>query len=122
MTVIITVDISDASRELDRLDRVPSAKGIKALEAVLNYGYEITNAGVHVETGSLKSSEKATSSESHKTWEGKLEWGGPSAGVNNPVDYAIYELARGGPHDFRETATIDLPPEWIEAVKEALKS
>ncbi len=25
-----------------------------------------------------------------------------SAGINNPVDYAIYEKARGGDHNFME--------------------
>lgn len=128
----LSSDYSALDRELDRVEKMPDAKTKKLLGAVLEHGYTMTQAAVHVETGSLKSSGKKTANSSkidHK-WEGEIEYGGPSAGVNNPVDYAIYEKARGaggaggpsdmkGDHDFFATLPL-LHPEWTAAMKKGL--
>lgn len=97
---IIVVDDHEVTEELDRLDRIPTVEDQAKLDAVLVAGFKAMQADTHVRTGSLVSSEKMESKDGHKKWEGQLSAGGPSTGVNNPVDYAIYEKARGGPHDF----------------------
>jgi len=115
----IESDYDDFYREIDRVESMPTLEMKAALGIVLDFGFQETNAAVHVETGSLKSSE-TQEAESHKgEWTGTLEWGGASSGVNNPVDYAIYELARGGPHDFREPTKL-LDPLFITAIKAGL--
>src|SRR5690606_38051615 len=80
------------------------------LDTILHTGFAQTQAAVHVITGSLKSSGKATTNFDGDTWEGEITYGGISMGVNNRVTYAIYEKARGahwagpssvkGNHDF----------------------
>ena len=65
-----------------------------------------------------------------KKWEGEISYGGPSTGVNNPVDYAIYEAARGvggaggasnakGDHNFMRPLDL-LDPEFVEAIVKGL--
>ena len=56
-------------------------------------------------------------------WQGEFSVGGPSSGPNNPVDYAIYEWARGGEHDMFADVSVTLLPsmeaafvEWFERV------
>lgn len=51
-------------------------------------------------TGSLKASARISTDFDGKVWEGTITYGGPTTGPNNPVDYALYEAARGGVHDF----------------------
>lgn len=82
------------NHELDRLEKAP-AKAKVYLDAVLTSGFQATQAAVHVETGSLKSSGKKSSSMVGDEWRGEIEYGGVSTGINNPVTYAIYEKARG---------------------------
>jgi hypothetical protein len=118
--LIIKGDYSEMERELDRLDHVPNFKDKKLLDGVLLSGYTETQIDVHVRTGSLKSSGKQDSETHGKVWKGTISYGGPSAGVNNPVKYAIYEKARGGAHDFMKNLHLT-HSEFIEAIKEALK-
>lgn len=118
----LSSDWSEIDNELDRIAGLPDFKTKAYLGAVLNQGYVESLARTHVDTGSLKSSgskeEKFVKSD--KRWEGEISFGGPSAGVNNPVDYAIYEKARGEDHDF--TANLHLlGPLWVTAVKAGLK-
>lgn len=113
-------DYSALDSFIRKMEHAPSPKGVAALEAVLNTGLGMVKTATHVDTGSLKSS---VTSESEKvpphSWEGTITAGGPSTGVNNPVDYAIYEKARGGAHDFFEPLP-GLRPLWIKAVKESM--
>lgn len=51
-------------------------------------------------TGSLQASGAPSTEYDGQTWTGSITYGGFSTGPNNPVDYAIYEMARGGIHDF----------------------
>lgn len=111
----------EIDREIDKVASQPTAKTTALLNTVLEIGFAQVDADIHVETGSLKSSLKKTSGKSrakHK-WEGTIRAGGPSTGVNNPVDYAIYEKRRGGAHDF----FLDLPllhPLYVGAIKGGL--
>ena len=78
----------------------PPLKTIFALEQSLKRGFMATQAATHVITSSLKWSGTTTSNFDNDEWEGTVSYGGPSTGVNNPVEYAIYERQRGGAHDF----------------------
>lgn len=78
----------------------PGFKLVGALEAVLKAAFLDTQARTHVITGSLKASGTTSSDFDGDDWHGQIKYGGASTGPNNPVDYAIYEMARGGDHDF----------------------
>lgn len=78
----------------------PSFGVTVGLEAALEAAFMETQAVVHVITGSLKLSGRTSSDYDGHTWTGEIIYGGPSSGPNNPVDYAIYEMQRGGDHDF----------------------
>ena len=106
--------------EVDRLAKGPSAADILRLEAVLTRQYEATRANVHVITGSLKSSARVASNATEDKWEGVISYGGPSTGVHNPVDYAEFELERGGRHDFLEPARV-MSQQYIDAINEFLR-
>lgn len=113
-------DYKAIDAHFDKLMNAPTPKGIAALDAVLNTGLGMVKIVTHVQTGSLKSSVKAESETvGRHDWEGTITAGGPSEGVNNPVDYAIYEKRRGGDHDFFEPLP-GLHPLWIDAVKEGM--
>lgn len=129
----LSSDYTEMDRELDRIGNMPDFKTRLALDTVLQLGFKETQAAVHIETGSLKDSGKVDSSTDkleHK-WEGEITYGGPSSGPNNPVDYAIYEKARGvggaggpsdlkGDHDFISPLML-MGPMWVAAVKAGLK-
>lgn len=84
----------------------PPHKPVGQLEAMLAAAFAETQAATHVITGSLKASGKTASDFDGDEWTGEITYGGalwkPAAPgpPNNPVDYAIYEMARGGAHDF----------------------
>lgn len=119
--ITIVTDFSDVELEFKRLEQMPDFKTQAALDAVLELGFKKTQVAVHVITGSLKSSGKKDSKvfEKSNTWEGTIRYGGPSAGVNNPVDYAIYEKARDETHDFM-AGLPGLHPEYVEVIKKGL--
>lgn len=79
---------------------VPPYKLVGELEAVFAEAYLDTQDKTHIITGSLKASGKKATDFDGNDWEGTISYGGSSGGPNNPVDYAIYEMARGGDHDF----------------------
>lgn len=118
----IKSDFRAIDREIDRItQRMPDAKMRAALDSVLNLGFKETQKAVHIETGSLKTSGKKGSKTSkvRKRWEGTIEYGGPSGGVHNPVDYAIYEKERDGTHDFMAPLYI-IHPFFVAAIKKGL--
>jgi hypothetical protein len=96
----LTSDYSALDREMNRIAAMPTRKMKAYLDTVLDATFAEAQALVHIDTGSLKDSGKKSSDTDPTKWTGTMRWGGPSAGVNNPVDYAIYELRRGGPHDW----------------------
>ena len=118
----ISSDYSALEKELDRLKGMPGPKARALLNAVLKEGFVTSQARVHVITGSLKSSGKSSSkgSKATHTWEGTIEYGGPSKSVNNPVDYAIYEKARGEDHDFMGNLHL-LHSQYITAIEAGLR-
>lgn len=104
MGIRITSDFSDVYKELDRLSDLPGAKGKIQLRRIMETALMVTQLQVHVDTGSLQASASLkTDMEIGHRWIGVLRYGGESPGINNPVDYAIYEKARGGAHDFFST-------------------
>lgn len=116
----IISDYRELDKEFDRLDGMPDARMNIMLDAVLAIGLKQTQAATHVITGSLKSSMKSDSEERRSSWIGTITAGGPSLGINNPVDYAIYEKARGGDHDFFGNLHL-LHSLYILAIKNGLR-
>lgn len=106
------VDVRDVVRWLDRLEDTPSEPTIAQFEAIAAAMFQTTQLFVHAEgvspsgyvrTGSLRASGKLTSRRRDKGWAMNINYGGSSDGFpNDPVNYAIFELARGGTHDFFE--------------------
>jgi len=99
-------------------DNVYEKTAAKALDAVMN---EVmlphTQRIVHVITGSLKASGKTVPAQIiGDTIVVGLRYGGFSQGVNNPVDYASDEFARGGSHDFLTPAI----PETMDRIEDVL--
>jgi hypothetical protein len=119
VTIIIRGDYRELERELSRIEGMPNAKMNTALDTAFELGYETVKADVHVQTSSLKNSGKKSTKHGRSKWEGKFSFGGPSTGVNNPVDYAIYELDRGGDHDFMKT-TPQMRATFVTAIKTVL--
>lgn len=85
----------------------PPHKATVKFEALLQAAYVDTQARTHILTGSLKATGRAESDFDGEVWTGTIEYGGalwrPPMGpgpAKDPVDYAIYEMARGGEHDF----------------------
>ena len=120
----ITSDFSAIDREIDRItNRQPTRKMKRNLDAVLELGFAQTQAVVHVETGSLKSSGNSSSKSDRltKRWEGEIQYGGPSTSINNPVDYAIYEKRRDGAHDFFAPLHL-LHPLYVSAILRGLET
>ena len=107
--------------EFERLSHMPDPKTIAELDTLLLNQFAVTQESVHIITGSLKSSGKMASvvNNADHSWTGTIEYGGVSAGINNPVDYAIYEKARGDAHDFLMNAEL-LDDLYAEAVKNGL--
>jgi hypothetical protein len=112
-------DYASIDHELDRITDLPNGEMKGLLDAVLASAFAATQEDVHVETGSLKSSGRTETHSSEHGWHGEIHYGGPSAGVNNPVDYAIYEKRRGGAHDFFAPLAV-FDDAFAEAIKEGL--
>lgn len=108
------------SAEVDRLARGPSPVDLLEFEIVLQDQFEATKLAVHKITRSLALSAKMESDMKGDTWEGEITYGGPSYGVNNPVDYAEYERERDGSHDFFAPLK-DFDHAYIKAMEDFLK-
>lgn len=107
-------------KEIDRLSDGLTPQDILEFERVLTSQFVATQNTVHVITGSLKSSGRVASDSSKTHWEGTITYGGPSEGVNNPVDYAEYERERGLLHDFLAPAE-ELSSSYIAAMNSYLE-
>jgi len=85
--------------------QIPPLKTIARLEKELASAFADTQAATHIITHSLKTSGKVSSDFDGNSWDADITYGGEAAGaINDPVDYAIYERARGGEHDFMAPA------------------
>ena len=109
-------DTGCADLELARLQRGFTGADHASFARIFLTHYVRTVANIHIETGSLLSSARADllhSDDEH--WAAQMSYGGRSAGVKNPVRYAVSELfgtspKHGGPpsHDYlRTTAHVD---------------
>ncbi len=98
----IDLDLSDFYEALNVIEG-PGPETLAALDVTLQAGYAQTQVAVHVITGSLKASGRTEVEyePGSEVWQGDIVYGGPSPGsVNNPVEYAEYERARGGSHNY----------------------
>lgn len=111
----IKSDYSHLDRLLDKVGSAPTAKGVQALEAMNRLALTEMQLSTHVDTSSLRFSEKESSEEGRNSWTGTLTAGGSTLGPKADVDYAIYEKARGGEHDFTASQAL-LAPAWAAAV------
>lgn len=94
-------ELKKLAKDFGEVAQPPTHKTVFALETVLKTAFLDTQEKVHVITASLKMSGKTSSDfTADDEWTGEITYGGVSAGVNNPVDYALYEMERGGEHDF----------------------
>lgn len=108
---------ADVSPWVDLIDGLTAFHRVTAgLERVLAEAFDLTQEDVHVDTGSLRGSATTMSSFSGTVWEGVLEYGGASPGFpNDPVDYAAFEEARGGAHDFL-AVTLEMDDEFQDVM------
>lgn len=102
--ISIQSDYSEIYELLERLQNPLGSRLRDRLDALLTTQFQYTQAAVHVQTGSLKSSGKHDSSATTSTWKGYVSYGGTSDGVHNPVKYAEEELNRGQSHDYMREA------------------
>lgn len=119
--------LKDFDKYLDKLGSGGSHyEAVGALEKVLRAAYLETQALTHILTGSLKASGRTQSNYTKRgggEWTGEIIYGGqlhrpPAPGPpNDPVDYAIYEMARGGAHDFFGTLP-KYDPAFVKALDE----
>lgn len=118
--IIMNSDYDDMMDSINAVGDQPSAKMVLLLNNVLHRGFTFVQEDTHVQTSSLLQSEKSEGGVKYKRWEGKITAGGPSGGVNNPVDYAIYEKARDGAHDFFRRLPL-LHSSYIRAIQNGMK-
>jgi len=116
----IEVDDSEVRNELNRLIEGPKEVTIGEFEAMLIAATAMTEAAVHIETGSLKSTVHPDSSFEPLRWQGAVRAGGAAPGMpRDPAFYGVYELARGHQngrnhhfyaelHDYVPRETIDI--------------
>lgn len=103
MTVVFLFEGLD--EQIDEVVRVgrPSFQTVGRLEAILRRGFLDTQARVHVDTGHLKASGTTESDFDGLTWEGAIYYGVPGDAHwwrDPSATYAIFEMARGGSHNF----------------------
>lgn len=117
----IKSDWSKIKHELRRLKRVPTLRDKQKLDRVLRRAMMAAQMQTHIDTGSLFTSADDDSALYGNVYIGEFTFGGQSEGINNPVDYAIYEQDRGGGHDFMRGIEQRFHAEWVQAIKEILK-
>lgn len=116
----ISSDWDSVLKEITRLKSTPSLSDKRKLDRTLNAVLMHTQSQVHIRTGSLFASGTQSSKLVAKTYRGHFSYGGFSPGVNNPVDYAIYEQDRGGAHNFMRGVEA-FHPLWVKTIQEILK-
>lgn len=122
----ISSDWSEIDREIERVESMPTPLMREKLDAVLDWGFTLTQSAVHVRSGKLKKSGRQSSDHEKMAhnWVGEIGYG-----ESDEVDYAIYEKRRGvhwvgdsagkGDHDFFRPLNT-LPPIFVMAIKEGL--
>lgn len=81
--------------------------------------FDRTQRYVHILSGDLKTSGRVHSEVDGKTLVGFTEYGGVQ-GTRGEVDYAIYEIARGGSHDFIGRALAGSTASYLEGLYQAI--
>jgi hypothetical protein len=111
--------------EVERLANGPSYLLTAKFEKILHEQFLSTQALVasplhpHVTTyeptGALFASGKSESDFDGSNWTGTIAYGGSVGGGTTQVDYAIYEQARGGIHDWF-TGAYEMDHEYEDAI------
>lgn len=106
----IEADFGPMEKEFARLEAMPMGKPVELLTAALALALARTQAQAHMRTGKLKAS-------------GASELTVHEREVHTTISYdaepGIYELDRGGAHDFFRAPEPD--PAYIEAIIEGLR-
>jgi hypothetical protein len=89
-------------------------EAVEIWEQATEYFYGRTQEAVHILTGDLKASGEYEIEPNGTTVEGVVSYG------NEDVDYAIYELRRGGDHDFLNGAFADTEDHFKEEFLRAI--
>lgn len=95
--IIIHGNYSDMEAELDRVGSMPTPKMRGLLDAVLKFSFEGTRSIVHIRTGKLEESGNEETSVKEGIWTGQFSFPAPN---KKGTPYGIYEIARGGAHNF----------------------
>lgn len=122
MKIYVAADFTPWDNKIRDMQSMPNPRTILALNRALTTAFEATQAAVHIDTHSLKSSGKKSSDRDRirNRWEGIISYGGATTGIKNPVNYAMYERARGGPHDFFHPLPL-LIPTFARIVRSAIR-
>jgi len=91
--------MDDMIEHVERMSDPINFREIRELELGLESAFLQSQAQTHVISGALRNSGRTESDVINgQVWEGTITYGGDSQ--PHFVDYAIYEQARGGDHDF----------------------
>lgn len=88
-------------------------------QQVADVFFERTQRFVHIISGDLKTSGKEEVSVDRKTVNADTTYGGVF-GTRGPVDYAVYELANGGAHDFFTRALTSTASEFQDGLYQGI--
>lgn len=121
MARYIKSDWSEIEREIERLSSLAIMESHAELDNVIDFGASLVREAIHVESGTLKGSVKSSSSvRGAANWHGEIVVGGASPGPLAPVDYAWYEMRRGGDHDFFYPLPL-LHERYVDAILNGLR-
>lgn len=94
--------LDDQLAEIDRVGN-PGFQVVGEFESILRAAFLDTQARAHVLTGWMKASGTTESDFDGLTWEGAIYYGVPGDAnwAQDPdATYAVFEMARGGDHNF----------------------
>jgi len=91
VSVTFEIDMSRVDRQLDHLSDGPDTDDILRFEAIMAALFTETQIAAHLRTGHLIASGSYDTETRGDVWHGHIKY---------EANYAIYEQARGGLHDF----------------------
>ena len=122
VTVTVSKELADWVKGLSNFDLGDPA--MEQWQAANDVFFERTQRFAHIISGDMKRSGRMETSIEGKQIIGETTYGGVT-GTKGPVDYTVYELARGGSHDFIARAlastTSTLQDGLYEAIVEQMR-
>lgn len=104
-----------ARRQARELSRFPSERTGEELDAVLAATFRDAQGRAHVLSGALRASGiSGSENRPGDSWLGRFSFGGPGA------EHAIFEMARGGEHDFM-AGTVAYEEAFEEVIDRAVR-